>query len=176
MQICVFCGSKFGKAQVYRQTAQALGRAIASHGHKLVYGGASVGTMGTLADSALAAGGEVVGVMPKGLDEREISHTRLTKLYVVDDMHQRKAKMAELADAFIALPGGIGTLEELFEVLTWRQLEIHTKPTILINTQGFYDALLEFLAHTQREQFSYPDSIESMHVVTDVGSAMAYLK
>lgn len=175
MQICVFSGSKIGKVQVYRQTAQELGQAIATQGHRLVYGGASVGTMGALADSALAAGGDVVGVMPKSLAERELSHTRLTELYVVDDMHQRKAKMAELADAFIALPGGIGTLEELFEVLTWKQLGIHAKPIILINIQGFYDALLEFLTHTQREEFSYPDSIESLLVATDVSSAIGYL-
>src|SRR5690606_22648607 len=126
--ICVFCGASPGANPVYRQTAEALGRLLAERGIRLIYGGGAVGLMGVVADAALSAGGEVIGVIPQSLGRAEIGHRGLTRLEVVDTMHTRKARMAELADAFIALPGGLGTLEELFEVWTWGQLGYHAKP------------------------------------------------
>ena len=139
--VCVFCGSSTGEDPAYAEAARDLGRLIAGNGLTLVYGGGHVGLMGVVADAALDAGGEVIGVMPKALVDREISHTRLTKLHVVHSMHERKAKMSELSDAFVALPGGNGTLEEFFEVLTWAQLGEHGKPCGLLNVAGYYDPL-----------------------------------
>jgi uncharacterized protein (TIGR00730 family) len=144
-RLCVFCGSSEGNDPAYLQAARALGETLARSGIGLVYGGASVGLMGVLADAALVAGGEVTGVMPRALVEKEIAHSRLTDLRVVGSMHERKALMAELSDGFVALPGGIGTFEELFEVWTWAQLGHHTKPCALLNVRGFYDRLIAFL-------------------------------
>lgn len=155
-RICVFCGSSFGEKQAYREAAHALGEAIAAQGLGLVYGGASVGLMGTVADAALAAGGEVIGVLPKSLHDVEIGHTGLSKLHIVDSMHERKALMADLSDAFAVLPGGIGTLEEAFEVWTWSQLGIHQKSLGLLNVAGFYDRLEGFLDHVTSEGFVRP--------------------
>lgn len=140
--ICVFCGSSNGSDPAYAKAARHLGQAIAGNGLTLVYGGGHVGLMGVVADAALEAGGEVIGVMPKSLVDREIAHTGLTKLHVVSSMHERKALMADLSDGFIALPGGNGTLEEFFEVLTWAQLGEHDKPCGLLNAAGYYDPLL----------------------------------
>ena len=151
--ICVFCGSSPGALPDYVAAAQSLGKVLAERGIRLVYGGASVGVMGAVADATLAAGGEAVGVIPRPLWEREVGHTGLTELHVVETMHQRKALMAELADGFIALPGGIGTLEELFEVWTWGQLGIHHKPCGLLNVAGYYQPLVAFLDHMVRQQF-----------------------
>jgi uncharacterized protein (TIGR00730 family) len=146
-RLCVFCGSSAGREPAYRHLTESLARALAERGIGIVYGGAWVGLMGALADAALAAGGEVIGVIPQALIEREIGHRGLTELRIVASMHERKALMAELADGFVALPGGIGTLEELFEVWTWAQLGLHTKPCALLDTDGFYGPLAAFLDH-----------------------------
>lgn len=155
--VCVFCGSNFGARPSYEQAAAHLGRTVAGRGLRLVYGGAKVGLMGVLADAALAAGGEVVGVIPGALVERELAHTGLTELHPVGSMHARKAMMADLSDAFVALPGGAGTLEELFEVWTWGQLGHHAKPVGIINVEGFFDLLLRFLDHQAEERFMRPE-------------------
>jgi len=149
----VFCGSNSGARDSYAIAARALGTAIARRGLWLVYGGAKVGLMGALADAALAAGGEVVGVIPGALIEREIAHPRLSELRQVSSMHERKALMADLSDGFIALPGGAGTLEETFEIWTWGQLGHHGKPVGILNVDGFFDALLTFLDHQASELF-----------------------
>ena len=151
--ICVYCGSKPGTDPRFTQAAVAVGQWIAAHGGQLVYGGGSGGLMGTIADATLAAGGRVVGIIPKALVEKEWAHHGCTELHIVENMHDRKRMMAERADAFVALPGGIGTLEELFEVWTWRQLGYHDKPIGLLNTAGYYDGLLAFLHHAVASQF-----------------------
>ncbi len=152
-RICVYCGTSAGRRDVYREITQELGRLMAAEGVGLVYGGAVVGLMGVLADAASAAGGEVIGIMPRSLLDREIGHPGITDLRVVGSMHERKALMAELSDAFIALPGGIGTYEELFEIWTWAQLGDHRKPCAILNAGGFYDGLLSFLDNAVREGF-----------------------
>ncbi|MCB4771517.1 TIGR00730 family Rossman fold protein [Ancylobacter sp. Lp-2] len=152
-RICVFLGSNAGHRPDYTEAAVALGTSLAREGIGLVYGGASVGLMGVLADAALAAGGEVTGVIPRGILEREVAHKGLADLRIVGSMHERKALMAELADAFVALPGGIGTLEELFEVWTWAQLGSHEKPCALLNVAGYFDRLLGFVDHVVGEGF-----------------------
>ncbi|ASS64944.1 TIGR00730 family Rossman fold protein [Paenibacillus sp. RUD330] len=151
--IAVFCGSRMGAKPAYARGASRLGSELARRGITLVYGGASVGIMGVLADSVLQAGGKVVGVIPTMLEEREISHRGLTELIVVGSMHERKLAMSELADGFIAMPGGPGTMEELFEIFTWGQLGLHGKPIGLLNVDGYYDGLISFFGHMNREQF-----------------------
>jgi hypothetical protein len=165
--ICVFCGSNAGARSAYVEAAREAGRTIAARGLRLVYGGASVGLMGALADSALAAGGEVVGVMPRALIEREIAHSGLTELHDVASMHERKALMADLSDGFLALPGGAGTLEELFEVWTWAQLGHHKKPVGLLNVDGYYDLLVAFAEHQERESFIRPEHRNMLIVESD---------
>ncbi|MGA0562988.1 TIGR00730 family Rossman fold protein [Ancylobacter sp. VNQ12] len=152
-RICVFLGSNGGRRTAYMDAATALGTLLAREGIGLVYGGASVGLMGALANATLEAGGEVTGIIPQRLVEKEIAHRGLSDLRVVGSMHERKALMAELSDGFVALPGGIGTLEELFEVWTWAQLGSHGKPCALLNTDGYYDPMLSFLDHTVEEGF-----------------------
>lgn len=152
--ICVFCGSSFGTRTGYAETATETGRLIAEQGYRLVYGGAKVGLMGTVADAALNAGGEVVGVLPRALEEKELAHEGLNELHLVSSMHERKALMADLSDAFIALPGGAGTLEEIFEVWTWGQLGYHRKPCGFLNVEGYYDQLIAFLDHQTQEAFT----------------------
>jgi uncharacterized protein (TIGR00730 family) len=164
--VCVFCGSNGGADPAYVAAAQAVGAGLARRGIRTVYGGGRVGLMGALADSARAAGGEVVGVMPQALVDREIGHTGLDDLRVVDTMHERKALMVELADAFIALPGGIGTLEELFEVYTWAQLGIHAKPLALLDVAGYYEPLAAFLDHAVAQRFLRPET-RAMLAVAD---------
>ncbi|WP_409313600.1 TIGR00730 family Rossman fold protein [Pseudomonas putida] len=154
--VCVFCGASMGANPAYREAAVALGQAIARRGLTLVYGGGAVGLMGVVADAAMAADGEVVGIIPQSLLDAEVGHKGLTRLEVVDGMHARKARMAELSDAFIALPGGLGTLEELFEVWTWGQLGYHAKPLGLLDVNGFYDKLGGFLDHIVEEGFVRP--------------------
>jgi len=154
----VFCGSNVGRAPEYADFARATGRLLAGRGIGLVYGGGRVGLMGILADAALAAGGRVIGVIPRHLQQREVGHSGLTSLRVVDSMHERKALMAELSDAFIALPGGYGTLDEFAEVLTWSQLGLHAKPCGLLNVAGFYDNLLAFIDHSVAQGFVRADS------------------
>ena len=151
--VCVYCGSSFGTDPAYLQATQALARTLVANGLRVVYGGAAVGLMGALADATLEAGGELVGVMPQQLVDREIAHQGLTELHVVATMHERKALMAELSDAFVALPGGIGTLEELIEVYTWSQLRLHDKPLGVLNVAGYYDGLAAFLDHAVTEGF-----------------------
>jgi uncharacterized protein (TIGR00730 family) len=153
MKICVFCGSRDGALADYVAQAEALGKALVGAGHGLVYGGAQVGLMGAVANAVLHSGGEATGVIPSALSKKEIAHDGLTELHVVDSMHERKALMNELSDAFIAMPGGGGTLEELFEVFTWAQLGIHHKPIGLLNVAGFYDKLLAFVDHAVSQQF-----------------------
>jgi uncharacterized protein (TIGR00730 family) len=144
-RVCVFCGSSSGVVSAYRDEAVALGSLLGENGVGLVYGGAQVGLMGALADAALAGGSEVIGVIPHMLAGVEVAHPRLSRLVLVETMHERKALMAQEADAFVALPGGFGTLDEFFEILTWAQLGIHNKPCLLINTGGYFDQLLGFL-------------------------------
>lgn len=151
--VCVYCGASPGHDPVYAEAARALGREMVRHKLSLVYGGGHVGLMGIIADAVLAAGGEVTGVIPKALMDTEVGHDRLTRLLVVKDMHERKALMAEHADGFIAMPGGIGTLEELFEAMTWAQLGFHEKPVGLLNVNGFYDKLTAFLSQLEQEGF-----------------------
>lgn len=162
--LCVYCGSSAGRRPVYVRNAEALGAEIARRGITLVYGGASIGLMGRLADSVLCAGGFVEGVIPQSLVDRELAHQGLTKLHVVGSMHHRKQLMAELSDGFVAMPGGLGTLEELFETLTWAQLGIHEKPCGLLNVSGYFDGLLEWLEHATEEKFLHPLDSERLLV------------
>lgn len=151
-QVCVYCGSSPGRGQRYLATARAMGKALAGRGLGLVYGGASIGLMGELAEAVLDADGQVTGVIPTVVEDQEVAHGGLTELIQVDTMHKRKTIMAERADAFIAMPGGLGTLEELFEILTWSQLRIHAKPVGLLNAHGYYNHLLAFLDHCVDEE------------------------
>lgn len=152
--IAVFCGSAMGNSKNFKEQAQALGESIANRGITLVYGGGRAGLMGVVADSALNAGGTVIGMIPQNLVDAELAHPLLTELHVVKNMHERKTKMSDLADAFIALPGGVGTLEEIFEQLTWGQLGLHQKPCAFLNIHGFYDELLNFLMKTTEAGFT----------------------
>lgn len=151
--IAVYCGANAGADPVYADAARAMGRALVAHGIGLVYGGGHVGLMGTIADEVLRLGGQVRGVIPQQLVDRELAHPGLTELFVVSNMHERKAMMARLSDGFVAMPGGMGTLEELFEMLTWSQLEIHAKPIGALNVAGFYDQLVAFLGHARKQGF-----------------------
>ncbi len=156
-RVCVFCGANAGVNPVFAAAAGELGALLARRGHRLVYGGGGVGLMGVLADAALDAGGEVIGVIPQALSALELAHPRVPDMRVVSGMHARKALMAELADGFVALPGGFGTLEELFEVVTWAQLGIHRKPIGLLNVAGYYDPLVAFLAEAAAQGFIQPE-------------------
>ncbi len=153
LAFCVYCGSRFGDQPLYESRAREIGTLIARSGGRLVYGGGKVGLMGAVADAALAAGGQVIGVIPEALVRREVGHPGLSERHVVQTMHQRKQLMAERADAFIALPGGIGTLEELYEMWSWQQLGYHDKPVALLNVAGYYDALLRFMAESHTRGF-----------------------
>ncbi len=152
-RVCVFCGSSPGTRPVYAEAARSMGRLLAERGIGLVYGGGRVGLMGEVADAVLAAGGEVTGVIPRGLMEREVGHRGLTTLHVTGTMHERKALMVDLSDGFVALPGGYGTLDELCEALTWSQLGIHARPCGILNVDGYFDALLALFDHAVREGF-----------------------
>jgi len=156
MRIAVFCGSSSGRRPEFLQAATHLGQLLAQQGIGIVYGGASVGLMGAVATAAREAGGEVIGVLPQSLMDRELAHTNLSELHIVGSMHERKATMSDLADAFLALPGGIGTFEELFEVWTWGVLGYHRKPCGLLNINGFYDGLISFLDHVVEDEFLRP--------------------
>jgi uncharacterized protein (TIGR00730 family) len=172
MRVCVFCGSSPGNGPSYEDAAREVGAAFATRGVELVYGGASVGTMGVLADSVLAKGGTVHGVIPQSLVDREVAHPGLTSLKVVANLHERKAEMSALADAYLTLPGGAGTLEELFEVWTWAQLGLHTKPIALLDVGGFYQPLLRFLENISAEGFLAGDFREMLIVTADVAEAL----
>jgi uncharacterized protein (TIGR00730 family) len=164
--LCVFCGSSFGASPSYVEAARATGRLIAERGLTLVFGGGNVGLMGELSRSALAAGAPVLGVIPEAI-HKMVPHVELTELYVVATMHERKNRMHELSDGFVALPGGIGTFEEIFEAYTWSQLGFHEKPVGLLNIAGFYDGLIDFLAHTESEGFLKKAHRESLIVEAD---------
>ncbi len=165
--ICVYCGSSLGNNQAYASAAIHLAEALVQRDIRLVYGGAGIGIMGIVADHVLKLGGQVVGVIPKALSHKEVAHSHLTELHVTQSMHERKTLMAELADGFIALPGGIGTLEELFEIWTWAQLGFHEKPCGILNVEGYYDSLIEFLDHVSAEQFVKPHHRAMLMVETD---------
>ena len=171
----MFCGSRSGNDPAYEHAARELGQEIASRGMKLVYGGARIGLMGAVADAALAAGGEVIGVIPKAIVDIEIAHEGLTELLNVGSMHERKAAMAERSDAFVALPGGLGTLEELFEVWTWAQLAIHRKPLGLLNVSGYYDGLLAFVGQAQAAGFVNAKHGELLHPATTAAALLDLL-
>ncbi len=174
-RICVFCGSSFGARAEYKQAAEHLGKALADRKLGLVYGGGNVGLMGAIADAALAAGGEVIGVIPDSLLRRELGHRGLTKLNVVKTMHERKALMADLSDAFIALPGGFGTMEEFCEIITWSQLGIQQKPCGLLNVAGYWDHFLAMLDHSVDERFVRPENSELILVARNPDSMLERL-
>lgn len=170
-RICVFCGSNHGSRPEYEAGARALGQALVARGLGLVYGGGNVGLMGVIADAVMERGGEVIGVIPESLRRKEVAHANLTHMHIVDSMHERKALMSDLADGFIAMPGGLGTFEEFLEIVTWAQLGIHRKPCGLLNVEGYYDGLLAFLKHAVEERFLRPqhaglvlasDSVEAL--------------
>lgn len=169
--LCVYCGSRLGDDPAHAHAARAVGREIAQRGWQLVYGGGNVGLMGIVADAALACGAPVIGVIPRSLMEREVGHSGLSELHVVETMHQRKQGMAEQADAFLALPGGIGTFEELFEVWTWRQLGYHDQPIGLLNVGGYYNALVAFMQQTVDAGF-VSDGTRAMLEIGDEPSAL----
>ena len=167
LSICVYCGSRLGEAGLHADAARVIGTEIGRRGWQLVYGGGRAGLMGVVADAALAAGAAVVGVIPQSLMARELGHTGLTELHVVETMHERKMMMAERSDAFLALPGGIGTFEELFEVWSWRQLGYHDKPLGLLNVAGYYDALLTFLQQSRDQGFMSQMQLNLLQVEAD---------
>ena len=171
-RVAVFCGSALGTNPAFRAEATALGAAIGNAGLGLVYGGASRGLMGAVADAALAAGGEVIGVLPEVLNGREIAHTRLTSLELVRTMHERKARIHELSDAILVLPGGFGTLDELLEALTWAQIGLHAKPCILINTANYWDGLLAFIDTAVANGFIEARNRELMRVAANAAEAL----
>lgn len=172
MRLCVFCGSSFGVRGAYRAGAEALGRLLAERQIELVYGGAQAGLMGALADAVLANGGRVLGVIPRALTDRELAHQGLTELRMVSSMHERKALMASLSDGFVALPGGIGTLEELFEVWTWSQLGLHAKPCALLDIEGYYAGLADFMDQVVAEGFLKPQQRQALLVESDAAALL----
>lgn len=174
-RVCVFCGSSPGARVAYVETGQKLGRLLAERGLTLVYGGSHLGVMGAVADGALQAGGEVIGVLPQPLFRREVAHAGLTELIAVNTMHERKARMAELADAFVALPGGVGTLDEFCEIITWAQLGIHTKPCVLLNVERYFDSFLRLLDHAVEERFLRPEHRSLILEVSDLDSLFPLL-
>jgi uncharacterized protein (TIGR00730 family) len=173
--VCVFCGSRPGGAAHYAEAARAFGTALARRGLGLVYGGGHIGLMGVLADAVLAGGGRVGGVIPRALADKELAHLGLTELIVVDTMHERKSVMADRSDAFVALPGGYGTGDELFEILTWGQLGLHQKPIGLLNVAGFFDPLLAWLDHMVGEDFLKPVHRRLVRVANDVEALLNLL-
>lgn len=174
--VCVFCGASPGARPVYGEAADRFGRLLAQAGIRLVYGGGNVGLMGRVADAVLDAGGEAIGVIPRFLLEREVGHRELTELHIVDSMHERKAMMAKLSDGFAILPGGIGTLEEMFEVWTWRQLGLHPKPCAVLDIGGYYERLREFLDHMVVEGFLQPGHREALDIVDTPEDLLAALR
>ena len=174
--ICVYCGSNAGSKPAYAERARALGARIARDGHTLVYGGGNVGLMGIVADAVLAHGGEVVGVIPEQLVQWEVAHTGLTRLEVVANMHQRKARMFDLSDAFIALPGGFGTLDEMFEMLTWRQLGLGQKPCAFLDVEGFYAPLIGMIDRMVEERFLHRDQRHDLWHGEDIDVLFAWMR
>lgn len=175
LSVCVYCGSRAGDDPAFAAAAREIGSGIGRLGARLVYGGGRAGLMGLVADAALEAGAEVIGVIPQALMTRELGHAGLSELHVVETMHERKRQMAERSDAFVALPGGLGTLEELFEVWTWRQLGYHDKPLGLLNTGGYFDRLLAFLAETEAQGFVQPAQLRLLQVDTEPAALLRRL-
>lgn len=173
--VCVFCGSSTAVDPSYLAVATDVGQLLAVRGVRVVYGGASVGMMGSVANSALESGGVVLGVIPASLDAREIAHRGVTELRVVDTMHTRKKTMADESDAFLALPGGFGTMDELFEITTWRQIDLHQKPIALFNVSGFYDPLIEWIRHSATQRFIPPAVEHAIEIVTDLDQLAAWV-
>ncbi|WP_107926808.1 TIGR00730 family Rossman fold protein [Lysinibacillus parviboronicapiens] len=176
MRIAVYCGSGLGTNPIYAEKATELGFVLAENGHGVVYGGSKTGLMGKVADAVLTAGGEVIGVMPTHLQKREVAHASLTEIHFVETMHVRKAKMVELADAFIALPGGGGTMDEYFEVFTWAQIGLHEKPVILYNVNGFYDAILQHFYRMLEEGFIRTEQKSLIRVATTPQEVLAIIE
>jgi len=174
--LAVYCGAAHGADPLYADAARQLARALVEHNIGLVYGGGKVGLMGVIADEVLRLGGDATGVIPRALVEREVGHAGLTRLFVVKDMHERKAMMSDLAEGFIAMPGGMGTLEELFEMLTWAQLGIHAKPIGLLNAGGFYDGLRAFVRHQCAQGFVRPEHERLMMADSDPDALIARLR
>ncbi|MGX8221453.1 LOG family protein [Psychrobacter celer] len=174
--VAVYCGSRLGNHEVYEQAARELGLALAQNGMGLVYGGASIGLMGAVADEVVNGGAQAVGVIPTFMLKHEIAHNQLTRLHLTDTMHTRKTVMAEYADAFITLPGGLGTLEEIMEIATWRQLYQHEKPMIILNINGFYDRMIEHLAYTAEQGFMKQEDLARLVVCNTIGEAIEMLK
>ena len=174
--ICVYCGSNAGNRPIYAERAVALGQRIAHEGLALIYGGGNVGLMGLAADAALAAGGEVIGVIPEQLVTWEVAHKGLTRLEVVANMHERKMRMFDLSDAFVALPGGFGTLDEMFEMLTWRQLGIGDKPCAFLDVDGFYAPLLQMIDRMVAERFLHPEQRADLWHGQDIGAMLAWMR
>lgn len=166
--ICVFCGSKPGRDPAYAELARRLGAELAARGVRLVYGGGRIGLMGIVADAALAAGGEVAGVIPEFLQKLEVGNGAVTELHVVGSMHERKQKMFELADAFVTLPGGLGTFDETIEIITWKQLRLHAKPIVLINSGGYWESFRELVGHAIAHDFAHPAVDDLFTLVDDV--------
>ena len=175
-RICVYCGSSPGNNPVYLQAAEALAEALVHRNIGLVYGGASVGVMGAIANAVMRQGGEVIGIIPQALMRREIGNDHLTELQVVDSMHERKAAMADQSDGFIALPGGMGTLEEIFEILTWAQLGFHQNPCALLNVNHYYDSLQNFLQHSVAEGFLKTEHHQLLQVHTDPATLLDHFQ
>ncbi len=174
--ICVYCGSAMGSSEAYADAMRALAREMINENIALVYGGGKVGLMGILADEMIRLGGEVTGIIPKDLMDREVAHEELTRLYIVKDMHERKAMMADMADAFIAAPGGIGTMEELFETSAWAQLDLHDKPIGILNVDGFYDSLIALINHLAKEGFAREKYADSLIVEGDAKEMLNRLR
>lgn len=173
--VCVYCGSSNRVDGIYLESAKAVGESLARQGLTLIYGGGHVGLMGTVADSALKAGGKVIGIIPEHIRAHEIQHTGLTELLVVDSMHVRKSLMVEKADAFVVMPGGFGTLDEAFEILTWKQLSLHNKPILIYNVNGFWDPLLKLIEHMIASGFAPKDNADIFKIVTTPSEMMAAL-
>ncbi len=175
-RVCVFCGSKTGTNPIYAEAATQLGRILVSRRLELVFGGGHVGLMGVVADSVLATGGRVLGVIPQALKDKELAHTGSTELYVVESMHQRKALMNDLSDAFIAMPGGFGTGDELFEIITWRQLDIHAKPIGILNIQGYFDPMLHWVERMIHDGFVKPEYRDLFYVAEEAETMVERLE
>lgn len=174
--VAVYCGSRLGNGDVYEQAARELGSALANNGMGLVYGGASIGLMGAVADEVINGGAQAVGVIPTFMLKHEIAHEQLTRLHLTDTMHTRKTVMAEYADAFITLPGGLGTLEEIMEIATWRQLYQHEKPMIILNINGFYDRMIEHLKYTTEQGFMKQEDLDRLVVCNTISEAIDMLQ
>jgi uncharacterized protein (TIGR00730 family) len=174
--VCVYCGSHVGRNSRHREAAVELGRLLAQHGIRLVYGGGRIGLMGEVADAVIAGGGKVVGIIPEMLETKEVGHRGISELRVVTSMHERKNLMFEMADGFVILPGGLGTLDETFEMLTWRQLRLHDKPIILVNVDGYWQPFLKLVDHVISEGFARPDSLALFTVVGAVDEIIPALE